>query len=795
MKFFDYNEIKSTADCLAVARDLLNLPVSADGRCAATWRGGTNPESVSINKDGWHDFAEEKSGSVIDLVALVRCGGNVMEAQEILGNHLHLAPKMQTRAAVVESGERYDALIAAGYHEVKRYNYTDADGKLVNQVVRLEHPQKKKEFLQCTPRGWGLRDVVPPLYNLPVLRVSPWAVVVEGEKDADNLIALNLPATTVCGGAKKWRDEYNAEFTGKDVVILPDNDDPGRAHAQMVAHKIIGLAKSVRIVQTSSADKGDVSDYFAEGHTWDDVAALIAAAPALKAEDLAGAEDLFTIEEAKAANSTPFRNFTPTVEEFGGRKKTVKQPRQINKIIEDVNRRFLGFPRKVGEKMFDHDRDSRRIVYIDRPTVFFAWVQRKSGQTVEWSREEGCVSKEEMFEGVFAAARRYEAISHVPDWPRRDDVYYAYSEVPKPDPDHKYFERLVDFFSPADDKYRVLLKSMITAPLFYIRGVPRPLWIVDSVDGAGSGKTKMVEAISELYGAAPISTNENEIKKQYTELVKRVVSSAGRQSRILLLDNVTGSFTCPELADMATKTDISGRPAYGSGEEVRPNNLVYVITANSANVDNDIASRAYYVYVKRPVYSVNWLRNLFGYIHEYRLHIFADMIDILEHNTPFDLPPVTRCPEFETMILQAHCRDTDEYSDVIKLITQDKAETNLEEERAKQIEEIIRYHLIEIQTAPRINPDRDCVFIRTEIVEGWLKKENNIFYNDRSIVQTVRNLANVGLLSMIDKRYKRYPSNKNPRSGIMWNPTTGRPENVITIGRIGNGKVGVVVDL
>lgn len=281
MNFYDFTQIKAAADCVAVARDLLGMQLSPEGRCAATWRGGDNPESVSINKDGWHDFGTEESGSVIDLVARVRCGGNVMEAQEILGVYLHLSPKMATKAGCIESGEKYDRLIAAGYREVKRYSYTDASGALVNQVVRLEHPTQKKEFLQCTPRGWGLRDVIPPLYNLPMLRSSSWALLVEGEKDADNLIALNLPATTVCGGAKKWRDEYTQEFDDKDVAILPDNDDAGRAHARLIAHKLIARAraKSVRIVPTSSAPKGDVSDFFAEGHTWDEVAALIAAAP------------------------------------------------------------------------------------------------------------------------------------------------------------------------------------------------------------------------------------------------------------------------------------------------------------------------------------------------------------------------------------------------------------------------------------------------------------------------------------------------------------------------------------
>lgn len=184
MNFYDFTQIKAAADCAAVARDFLGLQVSPEGRCAATWRGGGNPESVSINKDGWHDFATEESGSVIDLVARVRCGGNIMEAQELLGVYLHLSPKMATKTGCIESNEKYDRLIASGYREVKRYSYTDASGALVNQVVRLEHPTQKKEFLQCTPRGWGLRDVIPPLYNLPMLRISSWALLVEGEKVA-----------------------------------------------------------------------------------------------------------------------------------------------------------------------------------------------------------------------------------------------------------------------------------------------------------------------------------------------------------------------------------------------------------------------------------------------------------------------------------------------------------------------------------------------------------------------------------------------------------------------------------
>ncbi|BCV20950.1 hypothetical protein hamaS1_10190 [Moorella sp. Hama-1] len=42
----------------------------------------------------------------------------------------------------------------------------------------------------------------------------------EGERDADNLAALGLTATTNPGGAGKWRPEYGGPLRGAQVVIL-----------------------------------------------------------------------------------------------------------------------------------------------------------------------------------------------------------------------------------------------------------------------------------------------------------------------------------------------------------------------------------------------------------------------------------------------------------------------------------------------------------------------------------------------------------------------------------------------
>jgi DNA primase len=120
------------------------------------------------------------------------------------------------------------------------YNYCDEKGRLLFQVVRLCDP---KDFRQRRPDGkggwiWNLKGVRRVPYRLPeLLGADPEELifVVEGEKDVESLRRLGLVATTNPGGAGKWRHEYRRYLAGRKVVILPDNDDAGRAHAEEVA--------------------------------------------------------------------------------------------------------------------------------------------------------------------------------------------------------------------------------------------------------------------------------------------------------------------------------------------------------------------------------------------------------------------------------------------------------------------------------------------------------------------------------------------------------------------------------
>jgi RecA-family ATPase len=110
-------------------------------------------------------------------------------------------------------------------------------------------------------------------------------VIVEGEKDADALWKLNIPATTNAGGAGKWSPALNEFFREADIIIIPDNDPPaknpdgtlrlnaygkptfpGQDHARAMARSLGTLPRSVRVLELPGLPlKGDASDWLANG--------------------------------------------------------------------------------------------------------------------------------------------------------------------------------------------------------------------------------------------------------------------------------------------------------------------------------------------------------------------------------------------------------------------------------------------------------------------------------------------------------------------------------------------------
>ena len=139
-----------------------------------------------------------------------------------------------------------------------------------------------KSFRQRKPEGsgwnWSVKDVRRVLYRLPDLirlKEGTAVFVVEGEKDADALVALGLQATTNAGGADKWSEDFAQTLSAFRVVILPDNDDPGRKHAKRVSDSLTAVeGQHVIIALPGLPEKGDVSDWIGGGGTRDQLIAL-----------------------------------------------------------------------------------------------------------------------------------------------------------------------------------------------------------------------------------------------------------------------------------------------------------------------------------------------------------------------------------------------------------------------------------------------------------------------------------------------------------------------------------------
>jgi 5S rRNA maturation endonuclease (ribonuclease M5) len=177
---------------------------------------------------------------------------------------------------------------------IATYQYVAPDGTLLFEKQRHE----PKCFTLRAPNGTGgwrysLDGVRKVLYRLPEVMTSHVVFIAEGEKDVESIRALNLVVngykiTATCNfdGAGKWSDEYSRYFAGRRVAILPDNDEPGRRHAQALARSVVDFAESVKIVELPGLpEKGDVTDYLKD-HTAHDLLKAVKAAPRYRAVEV-----------------------------------------------------------------------------------------------------------------------------------------------------------------------------------------------------------------------------------------------------------------------------------------------------------------------------------------------------------------------------------------------------------------------------------------------------------------------------------------------------------------------------
>lgn len=285
-------------------------------------RYGTNGSlSVDLEKNTAFDHENSEGGGVLWLVSKLTGCGDDGAVDWLKANGFDIP---DNRAAAAGSNQN----AGPGRKEiVASYDYTDADGNLVFQVVRMQYKQPDgawrlnkhgkidKTFAQRrrfteekdvwinglldgeymrkgpgqnwtrydskTFEKWGMKERREfdgieqlPLYRWPevaeAIAMGQAIYLVEGEKKADALWAAGVPATCNAGGAKKWTPYHADQLRGAHIIQIPDNDDAGRMHMQIVGSRMKGVAASVMMLDIRKfwaevPEKGDIWDWVQAG--------------------------------------------------------------------------------------------------------------------------------------------------------------------------------------------------------------------------------------------------------------------------------------------------------------------------------------------------------------------------------------------------------------------------------------------------------------------------------------------------------------------------------------------------
>jgi putative DNA primase/helicase len=238
----------------------------------------------------WTDRATGEGGDIFDLIAAnhgldAACDfGRVLDfAQDLVGR----APSPPLRKTRKEAP--LDELGPA----TARWDYLDAEGKLIACVYRYDPAPGRKEFRPWDARRRKMAPPEPrPLYNQPGMVSAAQVVLVEGEKCAQALIDAGFCATTAMHGANAPVEKTDwSPLAGKAVLIWPDRDKPGFAYAEAASQAVLtaGATSCAILLPPDDKPQGwDAADALAEGF---DVAGFIGAGPRMTVQPLGDEPD------------------------------------------------------------------------------------------------------------------------------------------------------------------------------------------------------------------------------------------------------------------------------------------------------------------------------------------------------------------------------------------------------------------------------------------------------------------------------------------------------------------------
>ena len=218
-------------------------------------------------------------------------------------------------------------------------------------------------------------------------------LIVEGEKKVEALRQIGIAATCNVGGANKWLPHYSRYLAGADVVLVPDNDEPGWQHINQIGASLTGIAARVRVlVLPDLPPKGDIVDWAEAGGTREELDKLIEVAPDWQppAAEVDKADSKKSSDEAKAT-ATATEN--ELLEALARMPPGVEFARQRARVARD-----LGVPRGA----IDDELEARRSGEHATAPLHGWWIVEP------WP---GPVDSDSLLRDIIARLRRHIVIS------------------------------------------------------------------------------------------------------------------------------------------------------------------------------------------------------------------------------------------------------------------------------------------------------------------------------------------------------------------------------------------------
>ncbi len=468
----------------------------------------------------------------------------------------------------------------------------------------------------------------------PSLCTQP-IIIHEGEKACEAAVAAGLPGlhTTTSGGASNAHLTDLSPCAGRHVLIVPDNDAPGRHYAEGVAARLKNVAESVRLVMLPHLpDHGDVVEWLAGGGTPEQFVALCQAAPPCNIP-------IATSPESNPTTSAPADDRGELDADIGDLAEITRRALEVLVSHNVPPKLFLHGGRPVRLETDEAGRPKPFELTVDRVRHELAraarWTRAKKGMTDRADARPPLDVAKNILATPDLQFPRLKAITEVPvvtrdgrmitqpGYDHHSGIYYepfdpaVVIDVPDPPTPAHVIEAkaLIDemigdfaFVGDADRAHAVALAiGMLCRDL--IDG-PTPLHDFEA-PSPGTGKNLLVEcllhpAVGNNVGLVAEANDDDEWRKRLTARLREARS-------VLVLDNLSRSLDSGVISAVLTARQWDDR-VLGKSETVSlPVRTMWALTANNPILSMEIARRTVRIRLDartdRP-----WMRD--GFRHE-----------------------------------------------------------------------------------------------------------------------------------------------------------------------------------